>query len=214
MNTLQFLLTFLVLTVISSGAIVGWFLSTRGSWEITPDGKWKKTGMIFKYWSLFFEQYRKTKKIYYIGKSLADKYALVSKIRPDLIPGKYCIGLLEIEGYFRAPLDKYQIEEKDLNALKDLLLVEIEWDTEGKGFRFYKDEPIYDWPQWVQKPLSSCPGCMASPYGTAIWLVFLKLQRDAFAWADSPVLAKICFYIVFLLTLSYLNTFLKQKIKI
>lgn len=214
MNLLQFILTFLILTIVSSGAIVGWFLCTRGSWEITPDGKWKKTGMIFKYWSLFFEQYRKTKKVYYIGKPLADKYTLVSKIRPDLIPGKYCIDILEYDGYFGSPLNKYPIEEKDLNALKDLLLVEIEWDVENKRFRFYQDEPVFDWPEWIQKPLSSCPGCMAGPYGTAMWLVFLKLQRGAFNWTDSPLLAKICFYVVFLLTLSYLNTLLKQKAKL
>jgi hypothetical protein len=214
MNTLQFLLTFSVLTVISSCTIVGWFTCTRGEWLITPDSKWKKTGMIFKYWSLFFEQYRRTKKVYYIGRALTEKYTLVSKIRPDLIPGKYCIDLLEVEGYFKSPLDKHPVEEKDLNALKDLLLVEIEWDVAKKRFRFYQDEPVFDWPEWVQKPLSSCATCMAGPYGTAIWLVFLKLQRGAFDWTDSPLFAKIAFFIIFLLTLALCNNLLSKKLKL
>jgi hypothetical protein len=215
MSLLEFFLSFLILTVISSGAIVGWYCVTRGEWTMTPDGKWKKTGMIFNFWSLFFEQYRKTQKVYYIGKPFSDKYALVSKIRPDLIPGKYCIDILESDrSYLKSPLGKNPVEEKDLNALKDLLLVEIEWDVENDRFRFYQDEPIYDWPQWIQKPLSSCPTCLAGPYGTAIWLVFLKLQRDAFAWTDSPIFAQIAFGMIFLLTLSASNSYLSKKLKL
>ena len=215
MSFLEFILSFCLLSLVGSAAIYGWFLVTRGSWEITPDGKWKKTGMIFKYWSLFFEQYRKTKKIYYSGNEFNKKYALVSKIRPDLIPGKYVGDILEgpNSGWLKPPLGKCIVEEKDLNAIKDLLLVEIEWDGEKNRFRFYKDEPVYDWPEWIQKPLSSGPTCLAGPYGTILWLLFLKLQRGAFQWTDSPILAKFCFGAIFLLTLSQLNTYTHKILK-
>ena len=204
MNTLQFLLTFLVLTVISSGAIVGWFLSTRGEWTITPDGKWKKTGMIFKYWSLFFEQCRKTKTVYYAGAGLREKMELLGKVHPQIA------ALLEDKNDSVYLLSKDDLTAGQLGLIKDCLLCGIE--VVGKRIKFFAQEPVYDFPEWVQKPLSSCPTCLAGPYGTAIWLVFLKLQRDAFAWTDSPILAKVAFGMFFLLCLATSNTFLQKRL--
>jgi hypothetical protein len=206
MNTLQFLLTFSVLTVISSTAIVGWYLSTRGEWTITPDGKWKKTGMIFKYWSLFFEQYRKTKTVYYAGAGLREKMELLGKVHPQIT------ALLEDKNDSVYLLSKDDLTATQLSLIKDCLLCGIE--VVGKRIKFFAQEPVYDWPEWIQKPLSSCATCMAGPYGTAIWLVFLKLQRGAFDWTDSRLLAKICFYIIFLLTLASCNSLLSKKLKL
>jgi len=210
MSTLQFLLTFLVLAVISSGAIVGWFQVTRGEWTITPDGKWKKTGMIFKYWSLFFEQYRKTRPLYYKDQALKDKYDFLRKVHP-IIADK--IGWQPNRLYINPTC---KITSKERKLAEDCLLVNIEEKEVSLGIDWYLwiDDPIYDWPEWIQKPLSSCPPCMSGPYGTAIWLAFLKLQRDAFVWTDFPLLSKICFYIIFLLTLACANSFIAQKLKL
>ncbi len=208
MSIMQFLLTFLILTVISSAAIVGWFQVTRGEWTITPDGKWKKTGMIFKYWSLFFEQYRKTKTVYYFGDGLQEKFEFLKKVHPKIVTGRLQYDQSRIWAH-----SGNVITPAELELIRDALQCTVAVGLKGELI-LSKQEPIYDFPEWIQKPLSSCPACMASPYGTAIWLAFLKLQRDAFVWTDFPLLSKICFYIIFLLTLACANSFIAQKLKL
>lgn len=209
MSILEFILTFLALIAISSGACIGLYICTRGQWEITPDGKWKKTGMIFKNWSLFWEQYRKTKTVYYAGEGLKQKFDLLNKVHPDIASR---LLLRENDLKFNGI-----INTKEHPLIEDCLLCKVElWNGGGEGMRFMltTEVPVYDWPEWVQKPISSCPTCYAGPYGTAIWLVFLKLQRDAFAWTDYPLFGKIAFAIIFLLSLSACNNWLSFKLKL
>lgn len=205
MSFLEFILSFCLLSLVGSGAIYGWFLVTRGSWEITPDGKWKKTGMLFKYWSLFWEQYRKTERVYWKGKYLDDKIDLLESVNPAL-GKKIFLAKNGDYAYTDAALSPAEIQK-----VQDTLLVKVEQLKENLSF--YTDEPKYDWPEWIQKPLSSCPTCLAGPYGTILWLLFLKLQRGAFNWTDSPILAKVCFGLIFLLTLSQLNTYTHKILK-
>jgi hypothetical protein len=208
MNILQFLLTFLVLTVISSASIVGWYICTRGQWEITPDGKWKKTGMIFKYWSLFWEQYRKTKTVYYSDAGLQEKFEFLKKVHPEVVNGRLQYDNSKIWAH-----SGHIITPAELVLIKDALQCDVAVGLKDELILSTQD-PVYDFPIWIQKPLSSCPICFAGPYGTLIWLLFLKLQRDCFIWTDFPLLAKICFYIIFLLTLSTANSWITQKLKL
>lgn len=203
-------MTFSILSILGSLSIYGFYTASRGQWELTPDGKYKKTGMIFKYWSLFWEQYRKTERVYYDHDQFHKKYSLISKVRPDLIPGKYVFNPLKRA--FTAGLNK-DIEEKDLFTIQDVLLCKVEWIEHGKAFVLYEEVPVYDWPEWVQKPISSCPPCMSSVYGTPIWLLFLKLQKDAFSWTNYPITGEISFGFIFLLTLVSIVSFLHKKLK-
>jgi hypothetical protein len=208
MSIMQFLLTFLILTVISSCAIVGWYLITRGSWEITPDGKWKKEGMIFKYWSLFFEQYRKTKTVYYFGDGLQEKFEFLKKVHPKIVTGRLQYDQSRIWAH-----SGNVITSAELELIRDALQCTVAVGLKDELI-LSKQEPVYDFPEWVQKPLSSCPVCMSGPYGTAIWLVFLRLQHGAFGWSDYPITGKIAFGMIFLLTLSVGNKYITQKLKL
>jgi hypothetical protein len=205
MNLLQFFLTFLVLTVISSGAIVGWYLVTRGEYATNPDGSPKKTGMIFKHWSIFFEQYKKTKTVYFEGAGLDERYAFLKKIHPLIADKVYEVTPIWLK-------EKTPLSDRELTLMEDCLLCKTH--RVDDMIRLSIEEPVYDFPEWVQKPLSSCPACLAGPYGTAIWLVFLKLQRDAFEWTDSPLFAQIAFGMIFLLTLASCNSLLSKKLKL
>jgi len=205
MNILQFFLTFLILAVFGSLSIYGWFICTRGEWIITPDGRWKKTGMIFKYWSLFFEQYRKTKTVHFIEEGLERKLDLLIKTAP-LIAKKF-----KLRGVALQMMDN-SISGQEIRQMEDLLLCKVK--VVDDMFMLTTEVPVYDWPEWIQKPVSSCLTCMAGPYGTLIWLAFLKLQRGAFLWTDSPISAKIMLGVCFLLTLSCLNTILKKLINV
>jgi hypothetical protein len=208
MNVLQFLLTFAILSIIGSTAIIGFYICTRGQWIITPDGKWKKTGMIFKYWSLFWEQYQKTKTVYYKGEGLQEKFEFLKKVHPKIVTGR-----LQYDNSHIWAHSGNTITPAELVLIKDALQCDVAIGLKDELILSIQ-EPVYDWPEWVQKPISSCPTCLAGPYGTAIWLAFLKLQRDAFAWTDSPVFAYIVFGMIFLLTLSTINTILSHKLKL
>lgn len=205
MSILQFLLTFFILVIISSFAIYGWYIVTRGEWEVKPDGKWKKRGMLFKYWSLFFEQYRKSERVYWRGDYLDQKIDLLEHTLPLLGERVFLSGDTN-SAFTDTPLSEYE-----RGLIERTLLVSV--IQNGGNLLFYTEEPKYDWPEWVKMPLSSCLTCMAGPYGTIIWLWFLKLQRGAFLWTDSPISAKIMLGVCFLLTLSYLNTVLHKLLK-
>lgn len=205
---LYFLLSFLLLIVIGSLSTCGWFIVTRGEWRLTPDGKYKKIGMIFKEWSLFWEQYRKTKTVYYKGEGLQEKFDLLKKVHPKIVSGRLQYDNSRIWAH-----SGNAITPAELSLIKDALLCDVAIGPNDELI-LSTQEPIYDWPEWVQKPMSSCPTCFSGPYGTAIWLVFLKLQHGSFAWTDYPVFAKIAFGMIFLLTLSTINTYISRKMNL
>jgi hypothetical protein len=205
MSLLEFFLAFLILTVISSGAIVGWYQSTRGRWYITPGGKWKTTGMIFRYWSLFFEQYQKTKWVKYEAAGLKEKFDLLFKTHTGV-----ALKLNLTDGVLKKT--PFEMTSTDLAVIEQALLCRADW--EGDELVLTVEEPVYLFPEWIEKPLSSCPTCMSGPYGTTIWLVFLKLERNAFAWTDYALMAKISGFVLFLLALSCLNTFISKQLKL
>lgn len=211
MSFLEFILSFCLLSLVGSAAIYGWWIVTRGSWEITPDGKWKKTGMIFKYWSLFWEQYRKTKDVYFAGEELIKKYNLLKKVRPDLAQ-KLSLLHGSSDKWLNIMVNE-PLSDKDMESISDVLLCKIDINSSRRVLGWYVEQPVYDWPEWIQKPLSSCPACMSSVYGTPIWALFLKLQKDAFLWTNYPITAKICFWLIFLLTLATANSYVHQKLK-
>ena len=164
--------------------------------------------MIFKYWSLFFEQYRKTKTVFYKGEGLREKFEFLKKVHPKIVTDRLQYDLSAIWAH-----SGNKITPSELQLIKDALRCNVSVGSNDELI-LSEEQPVYDWPEWIQKPLSSCPTCLSGPYGTAIYLVFLKLQRDAFAWTDSPIMAKIGFYIIFLLTLACLNTGISKKLKI
>src|SRR5689334_8711333 len=125
MNVLIFMIVFCLMLFVATLFTVGVYITTRGSWYIQPDGKWKKYGMIFKEWSLFWEQYRKEKRIYYSPEELNKKWEFLKKVRPDLHV-KYCISPWNGEETWIKPGLGKDIIEEDLHAIKDALACEIE----------------------------------------------------------------------------------------
>jgi len=204
MSLLEFIITFIGLCLISSFAIYGFYTVSRGEWQLTPDGKYKKTGMIFKYWSLFWEQYRRSRTIIYSGDSLEKKYILLCKTYPGISE-----NLRLTTGGLRN-VNKL-ITGAQVKLIEDLLLCKSQWDEDV--LILTTEVPVYDWPEWLQKPISSCPPCMTSVYGTPIWLLFLKLQKDAFSWTNYPITGEISFGLIFLLTLVCIVSFLHKQLK-
>lgn len=205
MSILQFLLTFSILSILGSLSIYGFYTASRGQWETTPDGQFKKTGMILKYWSLFWEQYRSKKMVFYGGVSLANKVSLLRQVHPS-IENKLIqkVNHLWLRPGFSLPDNERELIEKTLLVRMTQTFDQVD---------FYTEIPVYDWPEWVQKPLSSCPTCMAGPYGTIIWMFFHIVSRGTFCWTSRPILCEIGFAMLFLLTLACINSILHKLLK-
>lgn len=213
MTFLEFTFTFTFMILFAALAICGWFIITRGEWHPSPDGTWKKYGMIFKEWSLFWEQpvrNKQERKVYYSGKELAKKWAFLKKVRPDLYE-KYQLSAFH-ESSLMATIAGV-VEDKDLEGIKDVLACEVTRDSQ-KYFRIYQLEIIYMFPSWVRKPLSECPTCMASVYGSAFYWFVVIQAHTLFSWSSKEFLAKFGFWVIFCLILACANKFIDQKMKL
>lgn len=205
MTFLEFILSFCLLSIVGSFAIYGFYVCSRGEWVLTPDRGYRKTGMIFKYWSLFWEQYRETKKVYWRGDYLDQKIDLLEDIKPNI---GMRVFLSDIKTC--AFTDK-KLSVEEVEQIEGILLVKI--IQTDNNLLFYTEEPKYDWPKWVQKPISSCPICMAGPYGTIILVFFHIVSRGTFCWTYRPILCEIGFAMLFLLTLACINSILHKLLK-
>lgn len=207
---LTFLLQFTLMVLLGSMLCIGWYVVTRGYWYKTPDDKFKTDGMIFKWWSLFWEQFPKEKEVFYKGDILNDKWNLLKKVRPDLC-AKYRRSMLH-EHTFQSILEN-RIEEKDLEAIKDALACEVRWDA-SNYFRLYQIEPVYRFPWWIRKPVSECPICYSSIYGSLFYWFIVYQVPGLFSWSSKEFLAKLGFWFIFCVILSGLNNYISQKMKL
>jgi hypothetical protein len=209
MTLFHFLVVYSFMIVLGVAFCIGWFICTRGEWFIMPDGKYRSYGMVFKQWSLFWEQYRKEKRVYFNGDELMRKLDLLKKVRPDLSEKFRATGSLGLE--YKTPHLLTKIQEEQI---EDVLACKLE-KTGGGAYKLFVIYPVYDFPEWIRKPLSECPTCMASAYGSVFyWFVILNGPTGFFAWARKENLAKFGFWVIFCLILACGNKFVAQKMKL
>lgn len=209
MTLFQFLGTFILMLLIGSPVIVGWYVITRGEWFMQPDATWKKYGMIFKEWSLFWEQYRHEDKVYFQGEFLDKKIDLLEKVRPDIGEDIF----LSNNGLYMHTSSRQMPSPKILETMADIMQCEIEEGLSG-NFKGYIREPRYMFPSWVRKPMSECLACMSSVYGSLFYWFMVLQAKGLFGWAEKENLAKLGFWVIFCLFLACGNKYLEQKMKL
>lgn len=204
MDFLSFIFIFLIYSILSAFFICGWFLITRGSLYLLPDGTLKKQGMIFREWSFFWE--RTNQQVIWFSKEEARlKFILLQKTRPD-IAAKLTYNKL---GHIWQ--DQW-LSDNELIGMEDVLACRVE--VRPDGLYLFVDDSQYIFPDWVRKPLSQCPPCMSSVYGSALyWFIVLQV-KGLFSWSAKENLAKFGFWIIFCLILACYNKFLQQKLRL
>lgn len=205
MTLLQFLTAYLLLIFSGSAFIVGWYIITRGERVVQPDGSIKAYGKIFRGWSLFWEATTGIKKIYYNGDRLSEKYNHLLYVRPKV--GKKL--QVNLEGMSLQVVHGESLTMEDRKAIEDVLGCETKLN--GDYLFLYNQENEYRFPELVRMPISQCPPCMASVYGSFIWWSFVWLQHDAFSWTFKENFAKIFFWIIFCVILSCFNKIVYRK---
>lgn len=194
---LLFLLTFIILVLLASFFICSIYHLTRSWIEIQPNNKRVLKGYILKYWSFFIEMQKGVEEIIYNREALENKLNDLKMMLPN-IGNKF--SLIVVTSTLTATgLSKEDIVKAE-QAIKCRIVNPVD-----DYYIFYTEEPVYYLPEWIRKPLSSCPICMASPFGTIIWFSFIHLTRHPFIWSNYPHQCIFLFYIIFVVILSQLN---------
>jgi len=202
MSFIQFLLSFIVLLLVSSFFIVSWYQITRHWIVIQPNGKEKVEGDLLKWWSYYIEKVKRVYMLYYIGEPLHHKFSELNRLLPN-IGNKLT---LDNDQHFKI---KVGLSEKELSDMSAVLSCKLQ--VGNNNIILYQEEPIYYLPKWAIKPLSGCYKCMASVYGSLFYWGIFYFVQDAFIWSNSPILAKFIFFNVFLITLYGLNCVIGKK---
>ena len=193
---LTFLTSFTLLIVISSFFIVSFYHLSRHWTELTPSNEYVTKGDTFlKYWSIFFEKAVDTKQTYYKERALELKYESLLYLQPKIA------HKLELSAEKLSLIIKEPLTQDDILKMEAVLSCKVSGNDIAKFL--YIEEIIYKFPYWVRKPLSSCPKCMATPFGT---IIYFSVYHNF-----NNFLMKLFFYTIFVVVLSFVNRILYKE---
>lgn len=209
MSVTTFIFVFVLLLLVGPVIICGWYAITRGRTEYRADGTPYYTGKLFKGWSRFWNSSKSRMPETLVKGGLIQATIKIQKefkvgIFPDFDSGQvWCEPLIGI--YLKER--RYYIEEltgSKINFTRE----------DGTTFMLSRSEKKYRFPEWVRDPLSECPTCMASVYGSIIYwsvqfLSHFRLTLWAWPWHGY---ALIIFWIFYCTGCAYLNTILVKKL--
>ncbi len=203
----HFLEIFIMLLFISGIFIVHFHNLSRHYIIINPDNSTTTDGFILKYWSYFWEAVVGTKLVFYDGEALLQKYELLRTTLPK-IAEKLDVSSHREYLYLTESGLKDGLSDDDKTKTSAILQVLI---SESEGFYyFYIEENIYRFPEWVRNPVSQCTTCMASVFGSFIWLS-VNYCHTLFYWTNHKYFAFLLFWFIFVVVLSGVNTYLNRK---
>lgn len=188
-----FLIWFFLLLIFGTLIINGWYLITR-------------EGMIFEGWSNHWEKKNGTKNNTLECEKLYKKFREIEKVA--LLCGykgevQYTEKYLNVDSSFASVID--QVEHH--------LLIHLNLIDEDKKLFLYEEETIFRFPEWLRNPLSSCPTCMASVYGTIIfWSAVSLVNTNPFEWSTHYLVTKILTWGAYCISLAFVNTFFHKQI--
>jgi len=202
---MDFIVTYFGLVFATSFFILGWYTLTRHTLRLHPDGNVWSHGYVFSWWSEFWEQVVDQKKQYYQKDALSERYGMIVRERPSL-----GMALIPFEERMSFQIeDGYTLTEKEQEYLQSISAgYEIK---DGRILFLYELDPVYRFPEWVREPVSSCPVCMASVYGSVFWFLFNWLLPSFLSVSSHPVAAKWLIWPLFCITVSLANKWGAKK---
>jgi hypothetical protein len=202
-----FILKFIGLLFVSSLFIVAFYQLTRHYIITMPDNKERIDGEILKWWSRFFEKTKRYKRVYYSGDALAYKFSEFARLLPK-IADKF-----ELDNFRRSLVLKKEQSMSADDRLRAETLLQCSFEYNTIAYFLYIEEPVFLFPTIIRKPFSECVRCMASPFGSAFWLLYCHLDNTMFLWTDNKKLAFFSFWLIFIVLLTWINSFFYSKHK-
>lgn len=211
---LSFLLFYAMLLILSSFIINGFYSITRGRWEKNPDGSEYWTGKIFKGYHKFLQTHT---------------VQLVSYENEEFLKNFFIIkGFFDEKEFLM--IDKNFFVVKRLTDVRMPLFFSYalskgmrigvkETDSEPRNhlFAIYKEVKVYKYPEWIRDPLGECINCMASVWGTVLWVFWFYLSQainetyptdEVTAFLELSLVAKIFLWVTFCIVLAHLNEYI------
>ncbi len=209
MSLLTFLIVY-VLLIFISGTFISMFYHLSRHWiEVQEDGKEKITGDFLFWWSVIWEHETGISSRVYMYEALEFKHKELNRILPA-IGSKLVVS--DLFKSFLLLLPEQSLDEKELEKIEKVLKVRIIKTPNREGYYLSSNQPTYLFPKWIRKPLSACPKCMASVFGSIFYFGFVWQVKSAFFWAEHINAAIILLYVTFVVVLSAINSVLSKTL--
>jgi len=212
----QFILFYGVLIFLSALIINGFFSITRGRWELNPDGTKYWTGKIFKGYHKWLQRHTvehipygndEWLKIYFQLKSYFQDKDILTVFENGMVVKK--MDELRTTTFFAFALAK--------GIKVNLKTAPGENKEANLIIAAYKPVNKYKLPEWIRDPLGDCITCMASVFGTLLWVFWLLLATHINAVYPTKTLIlflsigvgyKMVLWVFFCFSLAYVNEFI------
>lgn len=199
---LIFFTSFILMLLCGSIFILGFFTITRGKIVINPDGSEEKEMEIFGGWQLFWEHVEVYRKIFYSGKQLEDKLKILEQLKPAYM------GEISLTEKKKSLIFNTMPTEAEIRDIEFSLNTNVFKNNEV--IFLYDEFPIYRFSDWVRK-ITNCYVCLSGWMGTICYFVINIFNPNLFDWASRPLIAEICFWAVYCISLAFLNKIIKEN---
>ncbi len=196
-------LTFLVLLILGPIFITGWYIVTRGYYDIEPNGAFVKRGKILKDWSIFWEDIDHYKPMYFFGQQLEKKLEDIKRLCPSL-KTRFSMNQGDASLLCPAPLSEEEETVVQKAILSSLLI-------KGNDVFVYIERPVYRFPEWVRMITSSCLPCMSSVYGSLFWWVSYFVSVYLFKF-DMNFAGWLVLWPFYVMSVAAINYFIDKKL--
>ncbi len=225
-----YFLNYFLLLLASSVLTCGFFMVTRGSREIMPDGSIVERGALLRsYYFFWFRERPEPIEWRYSGDELASFFKVIKASVPHDVmvvltktvimigpnPADCVVGnTFTTDVKF---IEYIPTLRKDLGSKFSIISIK-----EGVfEIAVYREEPDYVFSEHVRKMMAGCITCFSSLYGTIIFLCANALfDRELLIsslygfFGDTPTVVALPFtWAAYCVSLAYLNTFLWNKLK-
>lgn len=208
---IYFILFFLLVLIVSSIFINGFFLITGGEWVRRYDDKLVWKGKIFSFYQKFLLKYT-IERMPYKGKEWVRRWLKIKNYFKDEEIINLTDGGVEVKA-----LSKKRIF--NLYAYAEAAGVNVtvqEVKNEGSGYvnnfvMVFEEVRRYKYPLWLTSAIGTCITCMSSVFGTILFLFWNRLANEFIdynyieIYVIQPFWIKGLTWILFCISLAYLN---------
>lgn len=200
---LTFLITFTLMLLLGSIFILGFFTITRGKEVVLPNGNKEIEKEIFGDWQLFWEQVVKYKRVYYYDKQLEYKLKILEQLKPAYMEE------IKLDNSKKSLIPKEVPTPAQLRDIEWSLNTNVLWNE--VAIFLYDEFPEYRFPEWVRK-ITNCYVCLTGWMGTLCYWTLNYFNPHLFDWSSNPLLCKIAFWVVYCISLAFINKVVKENL--
>lgn len=191
--------------IVGSIFTLGFFTITRGKVVNRPDGKEITESQIFGWWEIYWMQTTGTVKIFYSGDQLEMKLKILEQLKPAYM------GIVSFSTKDRRSICfENSPTDAEIRDIEFSLDCHVFKGSEGVLF-LYDEVPVYKFNEFTRK-ITNCYVCYSSVGGTLTYWTLLFYFPSIFDAAFHPETAKFLFWIIYCISLAFVNMAVKENL--